>query len=368
MTRNKSRKPSAPRLLGGTATGLALLASAVAGGTLGRPANATAEPNEPGDGPAAAGASECVQMPISADRWVTADGSSAKPEDPSAINEVSYKSPEGAVWTQIIPSDNFNPLTASAATLKALGMPERPQEEAKLKTWSEAVSKMKSVGEGLCTIPGSGQFGVPDPNWAGHYTNHHAQVVTEVAGKWKSPSYVSYCPHQSDDGTWVGIGGLGGVKNLIQAGFSNWSGMYNHSGLIDTVVGFMEKLPEGPVWPLSGLVGHHGDHLNAYVAYLDENRTYFHMENETTGSYGTYSRAIPASFIDNSTGEWIDEAPDGYMLRKSTSNTDWTLLEENYGAPTGALTEIDLQRTHLMMSSSYDSSAHQQENVWHNCD
>jgi len=178
-------------------------------------------------------------------------------------------------------------------------------------------------------------------------------------------SFASYCPSASDDGSWVGIGGVH-TGNLAQAGSATWSGGYGHSGPIDWVMGFMEVLPDPPVFSTNGVAGNSGDTLHADVAYNNPSSTTFFFGNQSKGTSQSWSTTIPRANLDGTTAEWIDEAPGAFLLRKS-AGVDWGQIFEN-GAnqPYGSISLLDQTRTHTMMTAGgYQNDGF--TNTWHAC-
>ena len=206
-----------------------------------------------GDGPDP-NAPRCKQLPVTSDRWIVpGNGDHAptpgSPSNPNAVELRGFSTPDKPSFTQVLPSPDFDPANASSATMSALGFPTKPEAKSDLAKWKHDVEHSTTRRFGLCEVAGAHFTTDASSSWAGTVASHSTNAVREVYGEWKSPSMVSYCPHRSDDSTWVGTGGWhAGTGYLAQDGFSAVSGVYNSTGPIDQVIGWVEALGS----PLNG--------------------------------------------------------------------------------------------------------------------
>ena len=110
------------------------------------------------------------------------------------------------------------------------------------------------------------------------------------------------------------------------------------------------------------------------MKYVDSQHTYFYLKNDSTGHYVTLYGAIPPSYWNGVTSEWIDEAPlSPTMLLRKSSGVSWVALKERGSAaslhnPTQTIVNEIMERTHIMMSSAFTASNDTALDQWNACE
>lgn len=157
-------------------------------------------------------------------------------------------------------------------------------------------------------------------NWSGYAAR--AGNYTSVGGTWiiPVPGKVSHLP-LSGDVTWVGIGGLSGATDLIQAGTQaivvNGVPVYQ---------AWYETLPDNQV--ITPLVVRGGDHVSASLREKSPSVWHLVLTNQTT--HKSYETDITYQ-SGRATAEWIEERPlsisdstKGYLPLDRFSSVDFT--------------------------------------------
>jgi hypothetical protein len=159
----------------------------------------------------------------------------------------------------------------------------------------------------LAVIPAAPAFASEDSNssistslsanWTG-YVADSGNNYTSVTGTWVVPS-VSTSQQVAADATWVGIGGMSGRNDLIQAGTQ----AIIQNGSI-TYTAWYETLPQVSV--ATPLTVHAGDTITTTLNESSQNMWAITIADVTTNQQ--YSTTIPyASSL--SSAEWIQEMP-----------------------------------------------------------
>ncbi|MGC9220019.1 MAG: G1 family glutamic endopeptidase [Solirubrobacteraceae bacterium] len=185
----------------------------------------------------------------------------------------------------------FDALTASPAALQTYGLPPKPPgtNAGPIATWQTAVRDASYESNVDPQCGGPPHAIVDTPNWAGHvipYAYVGSSGFTWSESDWVQPSVPTnsnYTNWQTapDASFWDGIG----VCSLLQAGadsistassatYKMWMEDYSDcNGTVDN-----DEWWEGPaVSP--------GNTVYVYVEYQGSDKTYFFLENETTGAY-----------------------------------------------------------------------------------
>lgn len=199
------------------------------------------------------------------------------------------------------PPAGFNPLTASAASLKKYGFPPRPTAPAALSLWSEAMQHAthyvppnpvaSSIMHDPPTHSGNPWSGYTIPSNGVHYTGSEARwTQPAVAG---NSNYTNY-NKAPDASFWTGIG----TNNLIQAGADSIATATPQYRF------WTENWPyEGTIW--EGPVIRPGDLAYVDVQYNGNDTTTFFLENYTTGGYSSFTNYTPDVGWD--AGDFINE-------------------------------------------------------------
>lgn len=140
--------------------------------------------------------------------------------------------------------------------------------------------------------------------------------VYDVQATWTQPSYNEGLDlNPADPSFWVGMGGYGGVQNLVQAGAdsgaNNAGGSTQYEFWVEDYSG--NPATNGTHWEAKPVV-YPGDTLYVDVTYAGATSLAY-LENETTGQYTTVTFNTPN--YNGSTADYINEAV-------GSTYTDWS--------------------------------------------
>jgi hypothetical protein len=143
-----------------------------------------------------------------------------------------------------------------------------------------------------------------NPRWAGYVVANPKIAYTSATGTWIEP-HVTCSPGRSAgslSATWIGLGGYSaGSTILAQAGVDANCNQVGEP----TYGAWFELLPD-VAHPFGGRI-EAGDTITATVSMVKDNLVELQIENHTQRWTGT--RMITWSLPDESTAEWIIEAP-----------------------------------------------------------
>lgn len=231
---------------------------------------------------------------------------------------------EGVHTIQAPPAD-FDPLTASSATLMRLGFPPRPdaaKNPYEAKIWTEILSrKLTHVAPQLAVRPEKkgfhgatkGAAGLTSSNWSGGIIFNGAPF-TCVSGSWTVPAVVP--PPGSGNGdwwsvAWVGIDGYNS-RDVLQAGTGHH--VKRSGGTVTTeYFAWFEWYPFN--WTqITNFAVHPGDTVTVLVRYFGlvngAGQASATVTNNTTGQSTTVTLTPPAGVtLAGNCVEWIMERP-----------------------------------------------------------
>jgi hypothetical protein len=269
------------------------------------------------------------------------------------------------------PPADFKPLEAEERVLAAHGFPVRPTDPELLKRWEAALSRPFHVIEPtfrsmdykrrrLPTALGRSEHAVETTDiWSGAVV--HAprdDPFRWVEGTWTVPDAVP--PYDASDGvwysasTWVGIDGIDGSGDVLQAGCDS-DVMRFWGASIKQVNPWWEWYPAGSFW-ISNLSVSQGDTMSCVICVTEGSTTsaQIFLRNLTTGHAATFVATAPnGTSLAGNSAEWIVE-----RLEVDTSTPELARFGEVYfndahaGTVGGALLSADSADTIDMVDAT----------------
>jgi hypothetical protein len=222
--------------------------------------------------------------------------------------------------TTLVPPSTFNPGDASAAELKAYGIPSEPAASSpEYSMWEQMIHKMhyqstppdrlvvshNTTGARLAgsnALDSSEQGAQTSYNWSGYGDYASTQAYNKAAGYWIEPSPVATC-FGAQESDWAGLGGWNS-KSLAQNGtIDGDSEVVEHKA-------WWEILPEGWVGiPMHGTAGAYFEAQTLYEGYW-EGRSHFDFYWYDYNEGAWYADKVwTTNGVDRSTSEFIVERP-----------------------------------------------------------
>jgi Peptidase A4 family len=149
-----------------------------------------------------------------------------------------YAMSSGPGFDAYVPPAGFRPLAATNATLREMNMPVRPARGQALAQWKSdmraytgtdqpapcldlATRHSRSARSGHALTAGQVNDHFGSDNWSGYLDNQTAQPFTKVVAHFIQPgmgSCACAAPAETDEVSWVGLGGFAGSSKLLQDG------------------------------------------------------------------------------------------------------------------------------------------------------
>jgi hypothetical protein len=288
-----------------------------------------------------------------------------------------------------VPPAGFDPARATAAQLRAYGLPPRPAGAAAQAKWLKAMSTLRhavtpdptiqaAVRDNIPEAPAGGTAGVTGTStniWSGYISKVASRTNYAAAeGEWIEDSIQASSCSGATHLTWVGLGGFNSSQLLQDGTTQNNTPWFEYLGANGTGVS---------ITPFqTSLSVKTGDEVEAYDLYLN-GTAYWTVEDITTGAYTTASLTNMSSFYDGSSAEFVDERTtfsNGPSPLADFGTTDWTLAEAatstNYKNMTQLpslpsvyqSTMVNNATGHtLAVPSSEGANGYAFQNTWKNC-
>lgn len=245
---------------------------------------------------------------------------------------------DGVSAVNIIPTPNFNPLTATPDELDANDIPPKPSDPADLATWDKYVTSPithASACSALSDAPSQHAYSHVSQNWAGNVATSHA--YGRAKGYWHIPGAGSDANHANARScTWVGIGqGSSKADPLIQAG-SETDGQATGNVYL-----WWEVYPQQQTQKIISTYDQAGD-LIWVKAQGSATQATIDVQDLTRGFSHTYTYGLSNWSSDN-TAEWIVERThltDGYPYLTKLTDVTFTTTQAAYGGTFYALGDL----------------------------
>lgn len=201
-------------------------------------------------------------------------------------------------------------------------------------------------------------------NWAGYLQSGN---FVEVQGYWTVNFYSDNSPSDSDESSWIGLGG--NCKcNLLQAGTYNGP-VDGHNDM------WWEEWPNPP-HDVGSLICNSGDQFYGEVSYNygdnNQKQDYAFVEDVPCGTY--FGQVVDTGFVPAASAEWIDERPScgstNYYKLANFQTDNWSYGVTTNGSSATYLggTQIDMFDYNgtlpLATTGSVNSSNHGFTDTW----
>jgi hypothetical protein len=211
-----------------------------------------------------------------------------------------------------VPPVGFDPMKATDAELAEYGWPARPKDQKGLTGWQNTWGRFKpkvSSEEPTITIM---KRSVPDSsgtNWSGYadYYQGDTNKFWQVNGFYNQPDYNVNSPANAEECSWVGLGGNGNTKPLIQAGTWNTYHGSTYYAFYMYLLGGNTGVGVGIMSP-SQVSVHPGDSMYADVDWTS-NPAGFEVWDWTTFTNFFVTVDLTPNYYDGESAEFIDERP-----------------------------------------------------------
>ena len=216
---------------------------------------------------------------------------------------------DGLPMSYFVPPASFDPATASADALRALGIPTEPPASNPdgQALWLAMVHNMKFVAPPttIVSVPG---VTVPGPtanatssNWSGIINTGGAGAYSEASATYYEPVLGSTSCSNNSAVFWDGLGGNVGSSHLAQNGTAvNVSGLGQHQGWTEVLPAQQSVVAQ----PISASAGHS---FLAETVHNSGNTFHFYFYNYYTAQ--ALDLSVTADGYDGSTAEYIAERP-----------------------------------------------------------
>lgn len=213
----------------------------------------------------------------------------------------------GPALTRPQPPAGANFTTFSASQLARYGLPPRPATDSpSYAGWHVAMATARFEVAGLPGTPSAAEpallpITAGGHGWAGIVANN--QQYYSVQGTWNVPSLSRIDSTSRAAVQWVGLAGVNGNIQLVQAGSA-----VQTSGGSPTYYSWFEVYPDQPATNAVPLAVSAGDTMFVDIS-ATTTQSYIYMENESTGAYYIVpSQGIAAGCVCE-TAEAVEEDP-----------------------------------------------------------
>jgi peptidase A4-like protein len=224
------------------------------------------------------------------------------------------------------PPEEFNPLKAEDRELAVYGFPKRPEDPALLDRWEQVLGRpirlvrptFRAMDYKRRRLPKRARAGAAHgveatDIWSGAVVHAPAgDSFKWVEGTWTVPD--AYPPPSAGDGvwysasTWVGIDGIDGSGDVLQAGCD--SDVMTSGGNVQRQLNpWWEWYPAGSFW-ISNLPVAPGDTLNCLICVTEGSTTSaaIFLYNVTSGQAANFHATAPdGTTLAGNTAEWVVE-------------------------------------------------------------
>ena len=246
----------------------------------------------------------------------------------------------GATLQYVVPPTDFNPLTASVATLSAYGFPSPPANANGRADWTNAMSGYRSVPlphlcQGVATDDGPPMMmtpiataDIPPPvggQWGGRLAQAGGTRFDMVELSWTQMSFHD-CQCTPPDGvsTWAGLGGYN-INQLLQAGTVMHEGSTpagNWKKAFFEYIGSGTSCQKNPPIYVGNVYA--GDLIYTQTSYQTSSNTANFYVSADGIAFPISSKNLAGCYYDGSTAEWINEFPGGSTHLTNYGHTDFT--------------------------------------------
>ncbi len=140
-------------------------------------------------------------------------------------------------------------------------------------------------------------------NWAGYAAHASGVTFSTASAAWREPAAKCTKQNQAYSAMWVGIGGYAQTSQALEQIGTEVDCSAHGRQLMSA---WYELVP-APSHPIRSMKIHAGDVIAANVALGAANAVTLTLADETTKA--VFHRTFTASVVDNSSAEWILEAP-----------------------------------------------------------
>lgn len=184
----------------------------------------------------------CAPLPLQKSYYLTPDGHSTSKKTGQTATVRVFEDAGGSPTQVVVPPRNFDPLSASTATLRRFGFPHRPEGHEALAAWKHTNVKKhyRQISPMLCRSKNShrpARATIPDTsvNWTGvrvkqsekssgpQQTDSTGPFV-QASSNIDQPNYfdmdtcAEHGPNRQAHALWAGLGGSTGSTGLLQNG------------------------------------------------------------------------------------------------------------------------------------------------------
>ncbi len=260
------------------------------------------------------------------------------------------------------PPAGFNPLTASAAALKAYGFPPRPTSASALAAWTQAMEHAKTyVAPSPVWAPAwvspeiqpATETGTCSTNWAGYMdqsANNGGVAYTQTSADWVIAAVPALGGSPVPAAAfWTGIGGWGpsGSNVIDQAGTVSIANSPTPSYRM-----WVEDYPNPPQYV--GPVISPGNTVYVSVYYEGNGQTEYYLENESTGKYTPWPASTP--YYDGSSADYINEMPNGPGTLPDFGSVPFTYAQLTGGNTDGPFADFNYTKITMYSGSNCTGS------------
>jgi hypothetical protein len=247
------------------------------------------------------------------------------------------------------PPVGFDPLRATDDDLKLYGLPPRPDKTThplQSAKWEKVMKRpLTFVSPTFKIAEDEGSHPVhKSKNWCGAINTNldPGDSFESVEADWIVPDpYPSkYDPHpyykdgEYRVGTWIGIDGAGGSKDILQAGTGQRVKVVNHVKQEPTVRAWFEWYPAHAVF-IDNYTVSPGDTMYGFVEAVTTTEGFAFFLNWQTEEYTSFSVPAPAGTkLKGTSVEWIVEDPSQSGSRAPIANFGSTFFNECYAITT----------------------------------
>lgn len=252
------------------------------------------------------------------------------------------------------PPPGFDPRTADDATLKAHGLPPRPNKDKqpqKFAKWEKIMSGLKRFV--VPDFESTGSCDITSSKWTGAVTTKldAGESFDDVEGTWIVPCpYPPQCVSGTYDcNSWIGLDGYGTSTDLLRAGTLQRV-VANDSGeaISRTVFAWYQWYPEDR-FKITSFPVNFGDTIDCEIWALSETEACVFFFNEGSGDWaGFYVEAPDGTTLKGNSAEWIMEDPSLTESAYSMANFASTYFNGCLATTTNG-TEEDLSSAQLIV-------------------
>lgn len=263
----------------------------------------------------------------------------------------------GKIYTYIIdgvennfpvPPKGFKPLMATDEELATYGFPPRPTDPKELEAWTQNMAAYKTTpipeviksdvvhgvmipDNSLKSMKTSPNFigtvnSQTSSNWSGYMATGGKNAFAQVQGDFVQPTIQSGCINNTAESTWVGLGGFGSGKPLVQTGtaMNTINGARKYYAWYE----YLSPAHPNPEIKFTKVTIRPGDRIHCYCSFQRSNNKFnaYVANNTNVTSQSVIVNISAAEYYDGTTAEFINERP-----TLSNGQSSWYAPLTKYG-------------------------------------